>query len=161
VNEVLIQAALNWAAQKADFAPDGSLRDICVENASLEDWKLVVAQIFDRDYGARLERRGVVVAVPEDFDSLFDLNLGHRLSFTVGGVSFFCHFFAPTEIELSFAPEQVSKTALRDLLAFMIDLGDATKKLVVMTPENCREGPIFRYDFEQPLLRWTPRARGY
>jgi len=43
VKQRLIQSVLDWSSQKADFEPDGSLRDIYIQNATIEDWKLVVA----------------------------------------------------------------------------------------------------------------------
>ena len=86
MNETLIEAALNWQLQKAEFAPDGSLRDIYVQNATIDDWKLVVGIIQRGAYGAQLQRGGVSVAMPASFESLFDSEERHFMSFTVAGV---------------------------------------------------------------------------
>ena len=152
----LIRDVLDWPSQKSDFEPDGALRDIYIQNTTIEDWKLAVSVIMDGGFGARLERGGDSVAVPSTFESLFDQNDSHLLSFTVGGALLTCHFFSSDEIEFSLDPKDVSKTVLEGLLGFMIDIGDATKKPVCMTPENAAEMPIFRYDPTQGQLRWMP-----
>lgn len=154
LTEALIHAAIDWSLQKADFAADGSLRDIYIENATIDDWKLVVDIIQRGDYGARLQRGGGDVAMPDNFESLFDTEDRHFLRFRVSGVGLDCHFFAPGEIEFSFGPDEVTEDKLHGLLAFMIDLGDATDKAVIMTPENCEESPIFRYAPSEHQLRW-------
>lgn len=109
MKERLIQSALDWPSQKADFEPDGSLRDIYVQNATIDDWKRVVALIMDGSLGARLERGGASVAVPSRFERLFDQNEGHLMSFTVGGALLTCQFFTPTEIEFSVDPNDVTE----------------------------------------------------
>lgn len=102
----------------------------------------------------RFQRGGLDVAIPSNIDSAFDAEDRPLMHFTVSGVVLQCHFFTAAVIEFSFDPEQVTEETLRDLLAFMVDLGDATSKAVIMTPENCPESPIFRYDAEQQQLRW-------
>ncbi len=154
MNETLIGVVLNWSSQKADFERDGSLRDIYVQDATVEDWKLVVARILDGNYRARLQHGGAEVPLPTDFEAVFAENDRHFMSFTVGDIVLDCHFFTPTEIEFSFAPNDVTETSLRDLLAFMIDVGEAIRKPVIMTPENYPQSPIFRYDSNEHQLRW-------
>jgi hypothetical protein len=156
VKESLIVAVMDWPTQKIDFEPDGSLRDIYVQAATVADWEAVVSHILDGSYSARLDRCGTEVAVPADFERLFDGNDRHWLSFTVGGVVLDCYFFTPTEIELSFAPSEVTASGLRALLELMIDIGDTIMKPVLMTPENGPQSPIFRYDPNANLLRWLP-----
>ena len=105
-------------------------------------------------YGAYLQKGGVDVGMPDNFDSLFTSEELYGMSFTTAGVAMECHFFTPEEIELSFDPEDVTEESLQGLLAFMIELGNATNKAVIMTPENYRESPIFRYAPNEPQLRW-------
>src|SRR5262249_22263474 len=91
---------------------------------------------------------------PTNFQSIFDEFPAYLMRFTIGGVALTCHFFTPTEIEFSFDPKDVTEPALHDLLAFMIDIGDTTKKRVIMTPENWPQAPIFRYDSNRIELKW-------
>ncbi len=159
-----IDAALDWSRQKVDFEPDGSLRDIYIQDATVEDWRVVVVRILDSGYRAELQLHGAAVPMPTEFEAVFggefDENDRYFMSFTVGDIALDCHFFTLTEIEFSFAPNDVTKTSLRHLLAFMIDLGEATKKPVIMTPENYPQSPIYRYDNSDHRLTWvSPQDR--
>lgn len=152
----LIANVLDWSSQKADFEPDGLRRDIYIQDATIEDWKLVVAVIMEARFSARLMRGGDLVAVPSTFESLFDHDDRHLMRFTVGGASITCHFFTPAEIEFSLDPKEVSEPVLESLLAFMIEIGAVTKKPVILTAENGAESPIFTYDPREGRLRWMP-----
>ncbi len=156
VDETLIDAVLYWPRQQSDFARDGSLRDLYVLNATVEDWRLVVTQLLCGDYRARLQRGGIEVPLPSDFEAVFDGNDRHFMGFTVGDIELDCHFFTPTQIEFSFEPNDVDERSLRDVLAFMIYLGDVVGKTVIMTPENVPESPFFSYDPNEHRLMWTP-----
>ncbi len=161
MNEALIDAVLDWPTQQAEFARDGTLRDIYVANATIEDWK-VVAPMLERDYGARVQRRGTAVPIPmpTDLDAMFRGTLDgsdpYDVRLTIGDVVVACHVFSPTQIEFSFAPEGVTEASLRCLLSFMIDIGEATGKSVAMTLENSAVLPLFNYDASRRQLRWIP-----
>jgi hypothetical protein len=74
----------------------------------------------------------------------------------LAGVDLACHFFAVVEIEFDFYPNTVGEPELRALLHFMADIGDLTGKVVVMTPENSREEPFFRYEPGEAQMTWIP-----
>lgn len=150
-----IAAVLDWPRQQADFEEVCTLRDIYVQNASIDDWQVVLAMIFERDYQARLLRGDASVAMPSVVDYLFDHDNRYLLCFRVGGIGLNCHFFSTDEIELSFGPEEVTEATLPNLLRFMIDLGDVTKKPVLMTHENSVEAWIFTYLPDQRRLQWN------
>ena len=63
-----------------------------------------------------------------------------------------CHFFTADEIEFDFVPA-IGEPELRAILNLMADLGDLTGKVVVLTPENMREAPIFRYESSQRRMK--------
>ena len=154
MKETLIRDALDWSTQKSEFETDETLRDIYVRDTTVDDWRIVLRRILDGAYHAGLERAGVAVPLPENIESLFEEDHRHLLQVSINRVALSCHFFTPTEIEFSFSPEGITEAALKDLLAFMIDIGDAAKKPVMMTPENCPESPIFTYEPNQNQLRW-------
>ena len=154
MSDAIVRAALKWSLQKADFERDGSLRDIYVQNATIDDWKLVIASIQRGGYGAQLHRGGVEVALPASIESLFVPDGRPYMNFTVAGVALDCHFFTPTEIEFSSDPQEVTEHSLHGLLAFMINLGNVTSKPVIMTPENNSQSPILRYEPSQQSLSW-------
>jgi hypothetical protein len=160
-NETLIDAVLDWPRQAPQFARDGTLRDIYVANATLEDWK-VVAPMLERTYGARVQRRGAAMPMPmpTDLESMFrgtlDGSDAYDVRLTVGGVVVACHVFSPTQIEFSFEPHDVTETSLRCLLSFMLDIGEATGKSVAMTLESSAVLALFNYDASCHQLRWIP-----
>ena len=78
------------------------------------------------------------------------------LVFYVGGIELACHFFTPSEIEFDFDPGGVGEGELGCLLTFMADLGDLVGKVVVMTPENGRDEPMFKYDPSDRRVHWVP-----
>ena len=150
-----VTAVLDWQSQRGDFEPDGSLRDIYIQATTIEDWKVVIAFILDGNYQARLERSGAEVPVPGEL-TLFDGSDRHLLCFSVAGIVVDCHFFGAEEIEFSFAPNDVTEKTLQALLAFMVDIGEATQKPAIMTPENAPHEPIFRYEPDAHQLSWNP-----
>jgi len=162
VTEALVDAAVDWHHQRVDFEPDGSLRDIYVQAVAVEDWQRVVAMIVAGGYRARLLCGSAEVPMPSAFEAVFDRKLDgvevYSMSFSVGGVALDCHFFDSTEIEFSFWPDEVTEGSLRDLLAFLIDVGDAAGKPAILTHENGPQAPIFRYDpgasSQGGRLRW-------
>ncbi|MDQ3366146.1 MAG: hypothetical protein M3680_12035 [Myxococcota bacterium] len=153
-----VAAVLDWETQQRDFEGDGALRDIYVQATTTADWKVVLALILDGNFQARLERGGALVPVPIEFETLFDDNDNdrHLLSFTIADVVLSCQFFQPEEIELSFLPNGVTEDALQHVLAFIVDIGEATRKPVIMTPENYPQAPIFRYEPDEHQLTWIP-----
>ncbi|CAN5727293.1 hypothetical protein BH11MYX3_BH11MYX3_37010 [soil metagenome] len=149
-----VEAVVAWNRQSSDFEADGSLRDIIVADTTVEDWRTVLDLVIDGHYRGWLARHGVLVPRPTDLEALF-LEAAHYLSFSISELVVVGHFFTPGEVELSFDPRGVNEGVLRGLLAFMVELGEATEKVVVMTPENAPNVAIFRFDQEARELRWT------
>ena len=149
--------AWDWDLVAQDFEADGSLRDIYLRGATVADWRTVLAIVARGPHQATFRRANEIVALPTEIEDLFgtpDLSL----SFRVAGIELACHFFARDEIELDFVPDGISPAALRGLLAFMAEIGKATGKEVIMTPENLRETPLFRYEPGSGVLKWIPTA---
>jgi hypothetical protein len=147
----------NWPVQKQDFEPDGSLRDIYVVGTTADDWNKFVRHIASGPYRAKFTMNGAPRPIPPIVDELFGTAQG-LLTFWVGTVALACHFFAVEEIELDFIPNGVGERELRLLLTFIADIGDLTGKVVVLTPENCREEPIFRYSPSTAKVEWIAPA---
>jgi hypothetical protein len=56
------------------------------------------------------------------------------------------HFFSEGEIECDIDPREVTSQADLDaVLSLMRQLGDATKKQVILTYENCSNSPLLSY----------------
>jgi len=148
---------VSWDGCKADFEADGSLRDIYIVRTTLEDWRAVVSLVTASPYSATLDGEdasGISIDVP----ALLAHPAAHLLSIRVGRLDLNCHFFSEDEVEFDFVPNGLNEEDLRSLLTFMSSLGRLTGKLVVMTPENVRTHPIFRFDPQRGTIEYLPRA---
>jgi hypothetical protein len=151
----------SWELHKSVFEPDcGTLRDIYVKDTKLQDWKTALELILGGYPGAQLLRfrdgESSEAPIPSDLDSLFHGDDGWSLLFTIAELELFCHFFDPSEIEFSFPPKRATETSLRPLLAFIVAIGDAIGRDVIVTPENGQQAPYFRYEAAGQRLVWNP-----
>ncbi len=133
----------------AAFKSDGALRDVVVGDTSVEDWGRFRWFLVAGDYTLTFFSDDEEEPLPEEFSSLVqEPEFGQLLQIDLGQTVLFCHFFGSEEIELDLQPEDVnSEEALESVLNFMMDLGNALDKTVVLTPAN-------RHD--RPLLSFTP-----
>jgi hypothetical protein len=139
-------AMIYWDTCKQHFKWDGSWRDIYVAPASLNDWEAIFPFLRVQQ-GVEFLRESRAVSLPEALDASFFSEARPTLRFRVGGVLVVFHFFTPEEIECDIDPREVTGQASLDaVLAFMRQLGDLTRKRVVLTPENGIEHPIISYD---------------
>ena len=139
---------IRWDACKEDFRDDGSLRDIYITPARLADWRALYLLL--RAYpGVEYSVDGVVRPPPDSVEQAFAAraSTSPMLRFSVGRVLIVFHFFCEDEIECHFVPNEITSQADLDaLLAFVRQVGDATRKRVIITPENSRELPFITYD---------------
>jgi hypothetical protein len=129
------QASQNWNTFAPEFYRDGSLRDIYVFNALLDDWTKAARFIVDRGYATRFSGAWTQSSFPSDIGTLFpegrkdELTL---LSVDVFGVSINCHFFSADEIEFDLNPVEISgPDNLAAVFDFMSGLANAVGKDVV------------------------------
>ncbi|MGC4122776.1 MAG: hypothetical protein QM765_51030 [Myxococcales bacterium] len=143
---------LDWPRQKDFFAPDGSLRDIYVLGTNAEDWATVLSWLGSR-CRAECTQNGSPIPLPSRFDQVSRESL--LLTVWVGETDLCCHFFVVDEIEFDFVPNQVDEARLRQLLTFMGELGELTGRTVIMTPENWREAPLFKFTPGTSRVAWV------
>lgn len=137
-----------------DFGWDGSLRDIYVAPASLDDWRTIYPLLRSQSDIEFVTGAGVR-DIPETLDGSFFADVRPTLRFRIGGVLVVFHFFTPDEIECDIDPREVTCQAQLDsLLAFVRQIGDLTHKQAVLTPENLREEPIISYDPKTKTLKY-------
>src|SRR4051812_28241071 len=141
---------IRWDTCKADFGGDGSLRDIYISPATLADWRALYPLL--RSFpGVEYLVDGTTQRPPEAVEQVFAVRPSGSpvLRFSVGRACVVFHFFWDEEIECDFYPNDITSQADLDaLLAFVRQLGDVTRKRVVITPENVRECPFITYDPE-------------
>lgn len=145
---------ITWDTCKEDFRWDGSLRDIYVTPASLDDWRTIYPLLRNQS-DIEFQTEAGVGEIPENLDASFFADVRPTLRFRVGGVLVVSHFFTPDEIECDLDPREVrSQAQLDSLLAFVRKLGDLTHKQAVLTPENLREEPIISYDPKDKVIKY-------
>jgi hypothetical protein len=141
---------IRWDTCKEDFRSDGSLRDIYITPATLADWQALYPVL--RGYsGAEYSVDGVVQLPPDLVEQAFAVRPSGSpmLRFSVGRALVMFHFFSDEEVECDFVPSAITSQGDLDvLLAFVRQVGDTTRKPVVITPENGRELPFITYDPE-------------
>jgi len=157
-------AFASWAEHHRVFERDsGMLRDVYVRGPTLADWKAMLELVLQNYPAARLTRSlgdaSVDVPIPDDLATLFEpFEQRAHLSVPLAELELVCYFFAAEEIELSFAPEPATETSLRPLLAFLIELGDALGREVLLTAENLPAAVYFRYEPAEQRLTWYPES---
>ncbi|MEV2212766.1 hypothetical protein AB0H86_15180 [Streptomyces sp. NPDC050997] len=140
------------------FEVDGALRDVCVLDASEDDWSRVIARLClhssETHFSTTLPQ--LPVDLKRNAGELFSIlasNAEESATFSakVGTVWFSCHFFQSSEIEFTFDPTDVeSADSFRCVVDFMSEVGEACGKRVVMTMESNDHRHI------PALLEWIP-----
>ena len=124
------------------------MRDIYITPATLDDWRASYPLLRDQP-GAEYSVDGAVQPLPDSVEQAFAVrpSASPMLRFRVGCALVVFHFFSEDEVECDLDPNEITSQADLDaLLAFVRQFGDATRKLVLITPENNRERPFITYD---------------
>ena len=137
---------LLWETIKAEFAWEGSWRDICVPDVDIGGWRAAMRALEVHGHTGELHVGDATPSKLGDISTLFRAD-GPRASWSteVGGVVLCCRFFDPSQVEFDLDPREVKGQAEVDgLLSFMRILAAATGKLALMTPENMHDVPFIR-----------------
>lgn len=135
----------SWETVRAEFAWDGSWRDIYVRDVDLPTWRTAVEALIRAGWRGEFTLDGVARELPNALGEVFreDRAAAARWSVRVAGATLNCHFFDPAEIEFDLDPREVAgQEQLDGLVAFMRTLASATHKTARMTPENMPEVPF-------------------
>ncbi|MGL4965019.1 MAG: hypothetical protein ACRC67_27580 [Inquilinus sp.] len=154
---------MDWRQIAADFAFDGSWRDIYVLSTTLSDWQVVLDMVRELEPAPIYQVDGVARALPDRTEDAFESRASAAvlLSFSIGKAVLNCHFFAVDEIEFDLDPREIGDSDQYErLVAFMRLLGELTGKVVLLTPENFKECPIPRYSPDTRQIAWVPREIG-
>ncbi|MEU6409032.1 hypothetical protein [Microbispora sp. NPDC046933] len=144
------------------FVAHGSLRDIVVLDADIEDWQQMLSSLASSFWEVFLsvDFPGEPQETPVDARRLFEelesnSDASARLEIRVDGVSFRCYFFQSDEIEFTFDPIEVQdETSFQAVVQFMTWLGDLCGKRVIMTMETAEHAAI------PALLDYVPTSVG-
>jgi hypothetical protein len=148
---------MDWARVASDFKWDGSLRDIYIQNTTIEDWRKILELLQWQKPSFRV--RGREAEIPDNLAEIFsdERYIGAQLSFEFIDMTFYCHFFQVDEFEMDFDPRGIRQTEdIEGVMEMMADLGRATCKPVILTAENVKSAIIFRYAPETDTVSWVP-----
>jgi hypothetical protein len=144
------------------FARDGSHRDLYVRSTSLNDCHDFLKFLNSTDYRLSLQTDGTPTRMPSDVTPLFSADTPRLPQIYLGGITLNCHFFLEDEIELDLDPEELTDddddSKADAILAFMVELGEALRKPVLMTAENAPDAVIFRFDPEAKQVTYEPAS---
>ena len=139
---------VTWEECRADFQPDGSLRDLYVCGGGLPAWEAAL-RVLRAKGTARYEVDGRTMSLPGSAREALTIRpmQSPLLNVEIGGIDFACHFFGSEDVELDFSPSEVD-TADRfsSLVSVVLAIGKATGRDVIVTPENQKEAAFMRYD---------------
>jgi hypothetical protein len=153
-------AMVKWDEVRDDFEPDGGLRDIYVTSAS--------GAVWDQALGFMLQTGTARYSI-DDADAPLPASAADALRLWPDrspllildreGIEYACHFFGPDRVELDFWPEDVrGPDEFAALTRFVVGLGRATDRLVLVTYESSEAAEIFRYVPETDTTEAGPLA---
>lgn len=151
----------NWEDIKWIFEPDGTLRDIYVENVTIEDWKILIDYLNTNHivkYGPSEDLKSTNKI---DKDYLIQLLTGIRgemelkaVSIIIDNIIINTHFFTVDEIEFDIEPSEINTiTDYEKLLNFMNDISQLLNKPLILTGENQIDFPLIIVDFSKKLTK--------
>jgi hypothetical protein len=147
-----------WQLSRGDLMPDGALRDIYVHDVSVAEWNDMIAVARGTCSGLRVT--SLDQQLPHELaKNHFFGDSRATISFRVGSVSISGHCFDSSEIELSFAPQEITSSIdLGHLLEFAVTLAAFLQRPAFVTRENLPEAPVFRIDPNGNVQFFAPGA---
>ena len=151
-----------WPQSAGHFEPDGSLRDIYVNDVGLPEWEAAFRFLCTCG-NARFTVDGADVPLPGSAEAALAMQSTcvPLLTVETEGISYCCHFISPGEIELDLLPQDINSGArVEALQSFVRGLGQATRRDVVVTHENQRNLWIVRYELSLDRVVVVPEQAG-
>ncbi len=151
---------VTWDDVREDFEPDGALRDIYVMSASESVWDRALEFVLQAG-SSRFSIDELPAALPASAVDALGLwpDRSPLLIVDREGIEYACHFFTREQVELDFWPEDVrGPEGFAALTRFVVGLGRATSRIVLVTYESSEAAEIFRYVPETDTTEAGPLA---
>ena len=139
---------MKWEEYKVEFTPDGSLRDIYIKGVDINDWQSFIDFLRSTEASLDFYIEGEEAKLPDCIkDIVLDREHAYLLSIRLDGVTVNCHFFTSVEIELDLDPQEIdSESKAKVIFRLMSTVGRVLNKQVILTLENAKEQPVFKYE---------------
>lgn len=144
----------NWKDIKWIFEPDGALRDIYVQEVSLNDWRKVIDLInqnYKVNYGDTGEYKDTN-QIDKDYvieyltDETGEIE-SKSASISLGKIWINCHFFLEDQIEFDIDPKEVKSIEDFELIEdFMLEISKSIDNQITLTDENNPKFPLIKID---------------
>jgi len=141
------------------FEPDGSLRDIYVQDISIDEWHKLI-DFLNSNYKLRYGITGDCRdsnQIDKDYiiEYLTD-NTGEleckSVTIYIEGVNINCHFFLPDQIEFDIDPKEIkSIDDYKKVEGFMISVSKTLRNQVILTGENEIKLPLIKIDINKGI----------
>jgi hypothetical protein len=128
---------MEWQDCREAFYVDGSLRDIYVQDTTVDDWDLFLEAVSCLQTATFVD--GDPYPLPTQASEIFERSgeTSFLLKIILGQVKMNCHFFTKEEIELDIDPSEVTAQAELDAIVEVLAIvGSALGKDVILTDEN-------------------------
>jgi hypothetical protein len=144
----------NWDNINWIFKPDGSLRDLYIQETSLNDWEKVI-DILNSEYDLSYFSENKINK-KEVFEYLQD-ETGEieckAVSININNVYINCHFFSIEQIEFDIDPREVNSVLEVDIiLSFMTTLSSKLKKEIILTGESDENFPLIKINVDEKVF---------
>jgi len=145
----------NWNDINWIFEPDGSLRDIYVQDVTISDWENLIDFLnlnynikFGENENNQIDKEYVIQYLKDETGEMERKSL--KIDFN--GVNFHCYFFLPDQIEFDIDPREIKTiNDFESIEKFMVSISKTLKNQVTLTGENSPEFPLFKIDFENDI----------
>lgn len=151
----------NWEEIKWIFEPDGTLRDIYVENVDIEDWKNLIDYLNANHilkYGPSDENQIInkidkhyLIQLLTDVTGKLELK---TVAIIIDDIIINTHFFTVDEIEFDIEPEEINSVDnYEKVLSFMNEISRILNKQLILTGENQIKFPLVTVEFSKNLIK--------
>ncbi len=151
----------NWEEIKWIFEPDGTLRDIYVENVDIEDWKILIDYLNTNHivkYGPSDDNQIInkinkeyLIQLLTDVTGKLELK---TVTIIIDNIIINTHFFTVDEIEFDIEPEEINSVEdYEKVLSFMNKISRVLNKQLILTGENQIQFPLVTVEFSKNLIK--------
>jgi hypothetical protein len=142
-----------WNDIKWIFEPDGSLRDIYIQDVSLSVWDEIIVYLnknFSLTFGdkTKIDKDYVLKYLQQTNQQ----NACQPLIINLEHIKVHCYFFIPEEIEFDIDPKEINSITDFELIeSFMVSISKALGLQVTLTAENSPKFPLFKVDVKNGI----------
>ena len=145
----------NWENINWIFKPDGTLRDMYIQNTSIEDWVKVI-DLLNSEYNLKYFSenkidKGHVLKYLEDETGEVECS---TVSIEIENIKINCHFFLIGQIEFDIDPTEIKiKSDFEQVFSFMKLISSTLKKQITLTGENDANFPLVKINSEENIFK--------